>query len=78
MDPETELTHFLGKDNIVFHTIIFPAMLHAHGDFIVPTNVPANEFLEATAWSRPVSRRAAAFSNRWFCILPVGIRTSTL
>ena len=41
----TELIHFIGKDNIVFHCIIFPAMLKAHGDFIIPKNVPANEFL---------------------------------
>ena len=44
-DENTELIHFIGKDNIVFHCIIFPAMLKAHGDFIIPKNVPANEFL---------------------------------
>ena len=44
-DDKTELVHFIGKDNIVFHCIIFPAMLKAHGDFIIPKNVPANEFL---------------------------------
>ncbi|MEM6397475.1 MAG: methionine--tRNA ligase [Bacteroidota bacterium] len=44
-DTETQLYHFIGKDNIVFHCIIFPAMLKAHGDFILPTNVPANQFL---------------------------------
>ncbi|MAU31262.1 MAG: methionine--tRNA ligase [Flavobacteriaceae bacterium] len=44
-DDYTELIHFIGKDNIVFHCIIFPAMLKAHGDFIIPKNVPANEFL---------------------------------
>ena len=44
-DDKTELIHFIGKDNIVFHCIIFPSMLKAHGDFIVPKNVPANEFL---------------------------------
>ena len=44
-DDKTELIHFIGKDNIVFHCIIFPAMLKAHGDFIIPKNVPANEFL---------------------------------
>ena len=44
-DKDAEITHFLGKDNIVFHCIIFPAMLHAHGDYGLPTNVPANEFL---------------------------------
>tara|TARA_Y100000991_G_scaffold15356_1_gene10330 strand:+ start:31 stop:1722 length:1692 start_codon:yes stop_codon:yes gene_type:complete len=44
-DPKTELVHFIGKDNIVFHCIIFPSMLKAHGEFILPKNVPANEFL---------------------------------
>lgn len=44
-NPETQLIHFIGKDNIVFHCIIFPAMLKAHGDYILPTNVPANEFM---------------------------------
>lgn len=44
-NPETELIHFIGKDNIVFHCLIFPAMLRAHGDFVLPTNVPANQFL---------------------------------
>ncbi|MBS0000596.1 MAG: methionine--tRNA ligase [Cyclobacteriaceae bacterium] len=43
--PDTRLIHFIGKDNIVFHCIIFPAMLKAHGDYILPDNVPANEFL---------------------------------
>ena len=45
MDEETELVHFIGKDNIVFHCIIFPSMLKAHGKFILPKSVPANEFL---------------------------------
>ena len=44
-DPETRLVHFIGKDNIVFHCIIFPTMLKTHGDYIFPDNVPANEFL---------------------------------
>lgn len=44
-DKETQLIHFIGKDNIVFHCIIFPSMLMAHGDYILPENVPANEFL---------------------------------
>lgn len=44
-DPSTRLVHFIGKDNIVFHCIVFPAMLKAHGDYILPDNVPANEFL---------------------------------
>lgn len=44
-DKDTKLVHFIGKDNIVFHSIMFPAMLMAHGDYILPYNVPANEFL---------------------------------
>ncbi len=44
-DPETRLVHFIGKDNIVFHCIVFPAMLKADGSYILPDNVPANEFL---------------------------------
>ncbi len=44
-DPDSQLVHFIGKDNIVFHCIIFPAMLKAHGDYVLPVNVPANEFL---------------------------------
>jgi methionyl-tRNA synthetase len=44
-DEDTELLHFIGKDNIVFHCIIFPSMLKQHGDYILPENVPANEFL---------------------------------
>ncbi len=44
-DPDSQLIHFIGKDNIVFHCIIFPAMLKAHGDYVLPVNVPANEFL---------------------------------
>ncbi|MBX7047189.1 MAG: methionine--tRNA ligase [Ignavibacteria bacterium] len=44
-DKETNLIHFIGKDNIIFHALIFPAMIMAHGDYILPDNVPANEFL---------------------------------
>jgi len=44
-DNETKMVHFIGKDNIVFHCIVFPSMLRAHGDYILPENVPANEFL---------------------------------
>ena len=44
-NPDTKLVHFIGKDNIVFHCLIFPVMLHAHGNFVLPTNVPANQFL---------------------------------
>lgn len=48
-NPETKLIHFIGKDNIVFHCIIFPAMLQAEGTYILPENVPANEFLNLEA-----------------------------
>ena len=44
-NPETKLINFIGKDNIVFHCIIFPILLKEHGNFILPKNVPANEFL---------------------------------
>jgi methionyl-tRNA synthetase len=44
-DQDTKLVHFIGKDNIVFHCVIFPAMLKAEGSYILPDNVPANEFL---------------------------------
>ena len=55
-DPETTLVHFIGKDNIVFHCIIFPVMLHAHKDFIVPKNVPANEFMNLEGEKMSTSR----------------------
>lgn len=65
MDEDTELTHFLGKDNIVFHTIIFPAMLHAHGDFILPTYVPANEFLNLEGQKISTSRNHAIWLHEF-------------
>ena len=55
-DKETKLVHFIGKDNIVFHCIIFPVMLHAHGDFVVPENVPANEFMNLEGEKMSTSR----------------------
>ncbi len=55
-DDETKLVHFIGKDNIVFHCIIFPIMLHAHGDYIVPDNVPANEFMNLEGDKMSTSR----------------------
>jgi methionyl-tRNA synthetase len=57
MDPEnTRLVHFIGKDNIVFHCIIFPAMLMGHGDYVLPENVPANEFLNIKGLKFSTSR----------------------
>lgn len=53
---DTHLVHFIGKDNIVFHCIIFPVMLHAHGDFIVPDQVPANEFMNLEGEKMSTSR----------------------
>jgi len=55
-DEGTKLVHFVGKDNIVFHCIIFPIMLHAHGDYIVPDNVPANEFMNLEGDKMSTSR----------------------
>ncbi len=56
-DNDTRLVHFVGKDNIVFHCIIFPVMLHMHGDYIVPDNVPANEFLNLEGDKMSTSRK---------------------
>jgi methionyl-tRNA synthetase len=58
---DTKLVHFIGKDNIVFHCIIFPAMLKAHGDFILPDNVPANEFLNLEGEKVSTSRNWAVW-----------------
>lgn len=55
-DEETELIHFIGKDNIVFHCIMFPAMLMAHGSYVLPENVPANEFLNLESRKLSTSR----------------------
>lgn len=60
-DPETKLIHFIGKDNIVFHCIIFPAILHAHGGLILPDNVPANEFLNLEGDKLSTSRNWAVW-----------------
>ena len=58
---DTKLVHFIGKDNIVFHCIIFPAMLHAHGGFVLPDNVPANEFLNIEGEKVSTSRNWAVW-----------------
>ncbi|WP_339043822.1 methionine--tRNA ligase [Cardinium endosymbiont of Tipula unca] len=60
-DPTTTLVHFLGKDNIVFHCIIFPVMLKAHGEFILPKQVPANEFLNLEGKKFSTSRNHAVW-----------------
>ncbi|MCO4818673.1 MAG: methionine--tRNA ligase [Bacteroidetes bacterium] len=69
-NPEAELTHFLGKDNIVFHTIIFPAMLKAHGDFNLPTHVPANEFLNLEGEKLSTSRNHAVWLHEYLNDFP--------
>ena len=60
-DPNTQLVHFIGKDNIVFHCLIFPVMLQAHGDFILPKNVPANEFMNLEGKKISTSRNHAVW-----------------
>ena len=64
-DPETRLIHFIGKDNIVFHCIIFPAMLKAEGSFILPDNVPANEFLNLEGDKISTSRNWAVWLHEY-------------
>lgn len=65
-NDETRLIHFIGKDNIVFHCIIFPAMLHAAGDFILPDNVPANEFLNLEGDKMSTSRQWSVEMEDYF------------
>lgn len=69
-DKETKLVHFIGKDNIVFHCIVFPAMLMAHGDYILPDNVPANEFLNLEGDKISTSRNWAVWLNEYLEELP--------
>ena len=69
-DPETRLVHFIGKDNIVFHCIIFPTMLKAHGDYILPDNVPANEFLNLENDKISTSRNWAVWLHEYLRDFP--------
>ncbi|WP_027377584.1 methionine--tRNA ligase [Kaistella palustris] len=64
-NEETELIHFIGKDNIVFHCIIFPAMMKAHGDYVMPTNVPAFEFLNLENEKISTSRNWAVWAHEY-------------
>lgn len=64
-EPSTRLLHFIGKDNIVFHCIIFPAMLKAHGEYILPENVPANEFLNLEGRKLSTSRNWAVWLHEY-------------
>jgi len=69
-DKETRLVHFIGKDNIVFHCIIFPAMLMAHGDYILADNVPANEFLNLEGDKISTSRNWAVWLHEYLIDFP--------
>ena len=69
-DPETRLIHFIGKDNIVFHCIIFPAMLKAEGSFNLPDNVPANEFLNLEGDKISTSRNWAIWLHEYLDEMP--------
>ncbi|MBP6066290.1 methionine--tRNA ligase [Bacteroides sp.] len=64
-DPETRLVHFIGKDNIVFHCIVFPAMLKAEGSYILPDNVPSNEFLNLEGDKISTSRNWAVWLHEY-------------
>ena len=64
-DEETKLVHFIGKDNIVFHCIIFPSMMKAHGQYIMPDNVPANEFLNLENDKISTSKNWAVWLNEY-------------
>ena len=69
-DPETRLVHFIGKDNIVFHCIVFPAMLKAEGSYILPDNVPANEFLNLEGDKISTSRNWAVWLHEYLVDMP--------
>ena len=69
-DPETRLVHFIGKDNIVFHCIVFPSMLKAHGDYILPDNVPSNEFLNLEGNKISTSKNYAVWLNEYLDEMP--------
>ena len=69
-DPESRLIHFIGKDNIVFHCIVFPSMLKAHGEYNLPDNVPANEFLNLEGDKISTSRNYAVWLNEYLEDLP--------
>ena len=67
---DTRMIHFIGKDNIVFHCIVFPTMLKAHGDYILPDNVPANEFLNLEGDKISTSRNWAVWLNEYLVDMP--------
>ena len=69
-DPDTRLVHFIGKDNIVFHCIVFPSMLKAHGDYILPDNVPSNEFLNLEDNKISTSKNWAVWLHEYLVDFP--------
>jgi len=69
-ENDTKLVHFIGKDNIVFHCIMFPSMLKAHGDFILPENVPANEFLNLEGQKLSTSKNWAVWLHEYLEAFP--------
>ena len=69
-DPKTRLIHFIGKDNIVFHAIVWPATLMAHGDFILPSQIPANEFLTIEGQKISTSRNWAVWVDDYLDVFP--------
>lgn len=69
-DEETKMVHFIGKDNIVFHCIVFPSMLQAHGGYILPDNVPANEFLNLEGDKISTSRNWAVWLHEYLDEFP--------
>ena len=69
-DPDTRLVHFIGKDNIVFHCIVFPTMLKAHGDYILPDNVPSNEFLNLEGNKISTSKNYAVWLHEYLKEIP--------
>jgi methionyl-tRNA synthetase len=69
-DPKTRLVHFIGKDNIVFHAIVWPASLMAHGEFILPAHIPANEFLNIEGKKISTSRNWAVWVDEYLDVFP--------
>ena len=70
MIPSTRLVHFIGKDNIVFHAIVWPAVLMAHGEFILPDQIPANEFLNIEGEKLSTSRNWAVWVDDYLEVFP--------
>ena len=70
LSPDTKLVHFIGKDNIVFHAVIWPAMLMGHGEFVLPADIPANEFLNLQGEKLSTSRNYAVWLGEYLSKFP--------